>query len=205
MLIKRFYIIWSLLLGGLWGTGCAADQELLPKQKEQFVNYLGRAHNPRLLSEKEVSESLDEEPPFYTVAGNSVYRFISNYYDVGREEANIVEYGDLVTVTFSQYVFAFQNIGVRDMPYFSNDAALEQAFIEAGLTPGVSIFEPLKLELGAASLIKGFELALLGSREGDVVEAYMTYTMAYGSDIMNVIPKDSPIAIFFTVDKVVKQ
>ena len=44
--------------------------------------------------------------------------------------------------------------------------------------------------------------ALLGCREGDAVEVYMTYNMAYGDDYFGIIPKESPIAWHFTVDAV---
>ena len=39
--------------------------------------------------------------------------------------------------------------------------------------------------------------------EGDRVEAYMTYNMAYGDKTyLYFIPKESPVAVFFSVDKV---
>ena len=38
--------------------------------------------------------------------------------------------------------------------------------------------------------------------EGDVVEAYMTYNMAYGDKYVSTIPRESPVAWFFTVESV---
>ncbi|MFQ7503174.1 MAG: hypothetical protein ACLRMJ_08855 [Alistipes finegoldii] len=38
--------------------------------------------------------------------------------------------------------------------------------------------------------------ALLGCREGDYVESYMTYNMAYGDINFSTIPKESPVAYF---------
>ena len=54
----------------------------------------------------------------------------------------------------------------------------------------------------ADGIIKGMADALLGCREGDAVEVYMTYNMAYGDDYFGIIPKESPIAWLFTVDAV---
>ena len=56
--------------------------------------------------------------------------------------------------------------------------------------------------MGRGDILKGLRLALLGCREGDEVEAYMTYNMAYGGDDFSVVPEQSPVAIFFTVDSV---
>ena len=53
-------------------------------------------------------------------------------------------------------------------------------------------------------IIKGMADALLGCREGDAVEVYMTYNMAYGDALINFIPEQSPIAVFYTIDSVRK-
>ena len=119
-------------------------------------------------------------------------------------------------LTLSMYAFEFANLTYfpernaegelettkLSMPFFSNNAEFEQAFYAAGLTPGVWSFEPLKVELGRTPIIKGLELALPGVRERDTVEIYMTYNMAYGGDDFSVVPEQSPVAIFFTVDSV---
>ena len=51
-------------------------------------------------------------------------------------------------------------------------------------------------------ILKGLRYALLGCREGDEVEAYMTYNMAYGDANFSTIPRESPVAWFFTVETV---
>jgi hypothetical protein len=47
-------------------------------------------------------------------------------------------------------------------------------------------------------------LSLPGCREKDTVEVYMTYNMAYGDALINFIPEQSPIAVFYTIDSVRK-
>ena len=46
--------------------------------------------------------------------------------------------------------------------------------------------------------------ALTGCREGDRVEVYMTYAAAYGSGVVGLVPKESPVAWLFTIEKVTK-
>jgi FKBP-type peptidyl-prolyl cis-trans isomerase len=71
-----------------------------------------------------------------------------------------------------------------------------------GLTSGAWSFEPLQIDMRSGNIIKGLRLALLGCRQGDEVEAYMTYNMAYGDTNFSTIARESPLAWFFTVDAV---
>lgn len=196
------YKLTGLLAALLLLAGCSQEEETLPNQRNSIVSFLTSTHAPQLISEEAVAESPDENPPFYTAKGNTVYRYISNYYDSGRASRAEVKSGSRVSITFRAYVFSMRNITDSDMPFFTNDPDLEQALYEAGLTPGVWKFEPLELTLGQSGIIKGLELALLGCRQGDEVECYMTYNMAYGDTNFATIPRESAVAIFFTVNGV---
>lgn len=196
------YKLTGLLAALLLLAGCSQEEETLPNQRNSIVSFLTSTHAPQLISEEAVAESPDENPPFYTAKGNTVYRYISNYYDSGRASRAEVKLGSRVSITFRAYVFSMRNITDSDMPFFTNDPDLEQALYEAGLTPGVWKFEPMELTLGQSGIIKGLELALLGCRQGDEVECYMTYNMAYGDTNFATIPRESAVAIFFTVNGV---
>ena len=196
------YKLTGLLAALLLLAGCSQEEETLPNQRNSIVSFLTSTHAPQLISEEAVAESPDENPPFYTAKGNTVYRYISNYYDSGRASRAEVKSGSRVSITFRAYVFSMRNITDSDMPFFTNDPDLEQALYEAGLTPGVWKFEPMELTLGQGGIIKGLELALLGCRQGDEVECYMTYNMAYGDTNFATIPRESAVAIFFTVNGV---
>lgn len=196
------YKLTGLLAALLLLAGCSQEEETLPNQRNSIVSFLTSTHAPQLISEESVAESPDENPPFYTAKGNTVYRYISNYYDSGRTSRAEVKSGSRVSITFRAYVFSMRNITDSDMPFFTNDPELEQALYEAGLTPGVWKFEPMELTLGRSEIIKGLELALLGCRQGDEVECYMTYNMAYGDTNFSVIPSESAVAVFFTVNGV---
>ena len=196
------YKLTGLLAALLLLAGCSQEEETLPNQRNSIVSFLTSTRAPQLISEEAVAESPDENPPFYTAKGNTVYRYISNYYDSGRASRAEVKSGSRVSITFRAYVFSMRNITDSDMPFFTNDPDLEQALYEAGLTPGVWKFEPMELTLGQSGIIKGLELALLGCRQGDEVECYMTYNMAYGDTNFATIPRESAVAIFFTVNGV---
>lgn len=182
----------------LWS--CKEDDDVLPNQQQRIVSFLTSGHSPRLVAAEDLEE--DSQLAFYTVAGNSVYRYIESWYNPERASWPEVTATSKITITFRAYVFNFTAITDSTMPYFSNDPLLEQAYYEAGLTPGAWSFEPMALDMSSSDIINGLRLALLGCRRGDTVEAYMTYNMAYGDDKFGIIPLESPIAVFFTVDSV---
>ena len=213
--MKRFAILPMFALALL--AGCSQDEETLTQQRTRMVSYLTSTHNPRLVAEENLEAG--SEMPFYSVLDGAVYRYIDSdvYYNPDRQEQPEVGDDSRVTVTLTSYAFSFSNIttipdgGITQsnisritMPFYSNDPAFEQYFTYAGLTmPGAWSFEPLTLDLRSADIIKGLRLALVGCRQGDRVEAYMTYDVAYGAKkYMYFIPKQTPVAIFFTVDRV---
>lgn len=136
------YKLTGLLAALLLLAGCSQEEETLPNQRNSIVSFLTSTHAPQLISEEAVAESPDENPPFYTAKGNTVYRYISNYYDSGRASRAEVKSGSRVSITFRAYVFSMRNITDSDMPFFTNDPDLEQALYEAGLTPGCGNSNP---------------------------------------------------------------
>ena len=182
------------------GWGCSEEKETLPTQRQRIVSYLRSTHIPQLLPAEEVEEGSTQG--FYTEAGHTVYRYIATYYDPDRGSYPEVTERSTVTVTFGIHVFDYTNIPSSRLPLYSNDASLENAYLQNGLSPGAWPFQPLTIDLGHDDILKGFRLALVGCREGDEVEAYMTYNLAFGDTNFATVPRQSPIAIFFTVDRV---
>ena len=176
----------------LLSAGCKQDDEVLPRQKQSIVSFLTGSHSPRLIAEEDLAASIDVDPPYYTVSGNTVYRYIANIYDADRPSRPEVGRRSRVTVTYRAYLFENRAIDARTMPYDSNDPAV----------PGAWVSEPLVVEMDGGGIINGLRQALLGCRKGDVVEAYMTYNMAYGDENFGIVPLESPVAWFFTVDDV---
>lgn len=194
----------------LLGSCSKEDEDVLLKQKERMISYLESTHNPRLVAEEAIEEGVDQ--PFYTIVGDGAYRYIDGFYNPDRPNRKEVTADSKVTITFSAYLFNFTNIttdGSRiTLPYFSNNPLYEELFYRpteeggAGLTPGAWSFEPLVIDLKSAAILEGLRLALIGCRERDRVEAFMTFNMAYGDHYLNIIGKEQPIAYFFTIDAV---
>lgn len=198
--------LFSLLLVSLLAAaGCAKEDEILPKQQQQIVSFLTGSHVPRLISEAQIAQ--EGELPFYSTSGTSVYRYINDAWNTERLNRPAVGKSSTVTITYRAYVFAYRTIPetltADAIPFDSNDPSIEQElYTKWGLTPGVWSFEPMRIDLGKDEILKGLRLALIGCREGDRVEAYMTYNMAYGAKFFNVVPRDTPVAYLFTVDRV---
>ncbi len=198
-------VVIALLALGALCCGCSEDEDLLSTQQTRMVSYMQSTHSPRLIPESEIVEG--EQTPYYTVSGDRVYRYISNVFNPERENWPEVTRASTVTITFRAYEFAFSNIVTSGttvtMPYYTNDAALRDAFLALdGFNPEYWSFEPLRIEMAHSNIIKGLYHALMGCRQGDEVEAYMTYNMAYGDENFGIIPRETPIAIFFTVNSV---
>lgn len=201
MRIKKIDWFLGALLLPLLFAGCEEGEDTLSNQQQRIVTFLTTSHTPRLVSVDELEE--DSQLPFYTVPERGVYRYISSYYNPDRSGWPEVTPTSKVTLTFRFYEFNYTAITDTTVPFYTNDPLYEYAFYEQlGLTPGVWSFEPVTLDLAADRIINGLRLALIGCRGGDEVEAYLSYNEAYGDDYFSVVPKESPVAVFFTVERV---
>lgn len=200
MRMKKRYGFLGLLLVLLF-AGCEEDEDILTNQRQRIVSFLTSSHVPRLVPVDEVEE--DSQLPFYTMHGVDVYRYVPSYYNPDRSNWPEVTPTSKVTLTFRLYEFAYSAITDATVPFYTNDPLYEYVFYEQlGLTPGLWSFEPVTLDLATDRILNGWRLALIGCRGGDEVEAYMTFNEAYGDDYFSVIPKESPVAVFFTIDSV---
>lgn len=187
-------------------TGCKQEDEILSKQQESTVRYLESSHDPRLISEKALAESLEENPPYYTSYGNVAWRYIATMYNEGRDAWTEADRNDVVEISFDAYVFNYSNPNGTN-PYWSNRQATIDRYVAANkyFDPQYWSTEPYVIRLDGDDGMPGLRRALVGCREGDVVEIYMTYEAAYGKDIVGIVPKQSPVAWLLTVDKVTKK
>lgn len=199
--MKRLHAILFAALAVLL-AGCSQEEDTLSDQRDKLVSYLERTHSPALVIDTSLEEG--SQLPYYTVSGNTVYRYVRNAYDPDRVNRAEVGENSTVTITFRAYVFTYSNITDSTFPFWSNDPLLKSAYEDLGLTvsSGGWTFEPMRLEMRGGDILKGLRHALLGCREGDEVEAYMTFNMAYGDTNFSTIPRESPVAWFFTVDAV---
>lgn len=129
----------SLLAALALLVSCSQEEETLPNQRNSIVSFLTSTHAPQLISEDDVAESPDDNPPFYSTAGNTVYRYISNYYDSGRESRAEVKSGSRVSITFRAYVFSMRNITDSDMPFLRTTPSWSRRSTRRASPPGCGV------------------------------------------------------------------
>jgi hypothetical protein len=180
-------------------SSCSNDEEMLTKQKDSIVKYLTSSR--RLIDEQEVSSSLDENPPFYTAFNNSSYRHITNYYEQGRDEWMLVEPNSIIDIQFNAYIVSGSEPGMKDV-YWSNIPETISALEASNRHQYDHLIwskEPLTVRLGRGEVLKGLEDALVGCRDQDSVQVYITSQAAYGKHIIGSVPKNSSVAWYIKI------
>lgn len=203
-------------------VSCSDEEDILPRQQERIVSFLTGSHVPRLLSERDAAQSLDNDPPYYSTFGSTTYRYIADVYAPERLTRPEVTAGSSVEVTFSLYDFTSYAAPRGSDCIFSNDTTVINRLVEGGLNPRYWVecdlggepirdehgqFVPLarRLRIGEGELLRGLQEALVGCREQDEVELYMSYNQAYGEKlIVGLMTKQCPVAFFCRIDKVTK-
>ncbi|MBO5687614.1 MAG: hypothetical protein J6R84_05295 [Alistipes sp.] len=184
-------------------AGCNDEEvDVAESQRSAIVNYLTSSHSPRLIDIRDVPNSMEAKPAFYERLEYNTYRYIASYYDQGREAKRMVRAGDEVSLTYIAFRFTGGQPSLANV-YATNDASTLAELRKAGLNTEFWPAEPLKVKIGQTKIIKGVPLSLVGCREGDVVEAYMTLDAAYGNDVIGVAGDESAIAWFYSIDSVV--
>ena len=185
-------------------VGCNKDEDMLTKQKDSIVKYLTSTR--RMVSEQDVASSLDENPPFYTGFNNSSYRHITNYYEAGREEWTEVEANSIIDVEFDAYIFSGSEPTIKNLYWSNLQSSISKLEASNNHTYDKLIWEtkPLTIRLGRGEVLEGLEAALVGCRDQDSVQIYMTSNAAYGKHLIGSVPKNSPVAWYIKILSVTK-
>ena len=197
MAMKKFLTI-LILLAIL--AGCKQEDTLL-SERDKIEKYLTSSR--RMVADTELGNVIEDNPAFYSVFGRYAYRHIVNYYDAGREDRPVVEWGDRLEIHFDAYTFTGSEPSTSAI-YWSNDAETIQ---ELGKKSGNTLdwsTEPLAITLGTTAILEGLERALPGCHEADSVQVYMTSNLAYGKHLVGVVPKNSMVAWYMKIEKVTK-
>lgn len=183
-------------------AGCKdKEEDILMSEHDKIVKFLTSSR--RLTAEEDLGNVIDSEPPFYSTFGRYAYRHIVNYYDAGREAKPIVYWGDKIEIRFTAYTFT-GSAPSNSAIYWSNvPSVIEQLGKKSDNTLDWSK-EPLQITLGTTPILKGLELTLPGCHEADSVQVFMTSSLAYGDEIINVVPKNSMVAWYMRIEKVLK-
>ena len=197
MAMKKFLTI-LILLATL--ASCKQEDTLL-SERDKIEKYLTSTRH--MVIETEVGNVIEEHPAFYNIFGRYAYRHIVNYYDEGREDRPIVEWGDRLELRFKAYTFSGSEPATSAI-YWSND---EETILSLGEKSGNTLdwsTEPLTIQLGTTDILDGLEYALPGCHEADSVQVYMTSNLAYGKQLIGVVPKNSMVAWYMKIEKITK-
>lgn len=201
---SKVWIAFVVAASLLFSVACSDEAvDVAETQRNSIVSYLTSSHSPRLINKKDVGQALEKNPPFYEQVEYNTFRYIDDYYNPERESRVQVAEGDEVELTFTAYIFSGSKPAVSAI-YLTNDQVQIDALQNTGLNVEYWKAEPLKVKIGQTNIIKGVEVSLIGCREGDSVEVYMTLDAAYGDDVVGVVPLESSVVWYYTIDKVVR-
>ncbi|MBQ0079966.1 MAG: FKBP-type peptidyl-prolyl cis-trans isomerase [Alistipes sp.] len=197
--MKRDFYIVILLLCSL-AFSCKGDDDTVnDKQKDSILKYLENSR--RLIPEERRDSVIENNPKFYSYFGNRAYFHIPTFYDEGRESRREIFAGNLLRLRFTAYVFTSSEPDISSV-YFSNDSLVIKKLQNAVKLSPVSLnwgTEPLELVAGVGDIIPGVDQALLKCRDKDSLQVYMSFNMAYGKNIIGVVPKRSAVAWYIKI------
>ena len=195
--MKKFLTI-LILLATL--AGCKQEDTLL-SERDKIEKYLTSSR--RMVADTELGNVIEDNPAFYSVFGRYAYRHIVNYYEAGREDRPMVEWGDRLEIRFDAYTFTGSEPSTSAIYWSNNAETIQELGKKSGNTLDWST-EPLAITLGTTAILEGLERALPGCHEGDSVQIYMTSNLAYGKHLVGVVPKNSMVAWYIKIEKVTK-
>lgn len=181
-------------------VSCEQEDTLL-SERDKIEKYLTSSR--RMVEKSEVGNVIEDNPAFYEIFGRYAYRHIVNYYDEGREDKPVVEWGDKVEIRFDAYTFTGSEPAISNL-YWSN---IHETIVDVGDKSNYTLDwseEPLTIVLGQTEILEGLELTLPGCHEADSVQVYMTSNLAYGKKLIGVVPKNSMVAWYMKIEKVTK-
>ena len=201
--MKRLYnvvVVVVVALAAAFVVSCSNENDsVLTNQQSKISSYLTSSHQPRLIPESQVSASLDSEPQFYTQWGLDIYRYIATYYAEGRDEWQEVTSRSTIEIVYTAYVFPNAKPTTANM-YATNNPDSIAELEKLGLNTEYEwTTDPMVVTLGKEEILPGLETALVGCREGDSVEIYLTYDEAYGKHYVGMVPAKSAVVWFIDI------
>lgn len=203
--LSRISIIVAVVCIAIAFVSCKNDTDTeLTKQQNAIEKYLTNNHNPKLINETEVGNSVEENPAFFTRWDLDIYRYIATYYDEGREDKAEIYRGTTFDIVYTAYIFNGSKPSVTDM-FATNDPDSITELTDAGLNTSYEwSSEPMRITLGSSTLVSGLETALEGCREGDSVEIYLTFLEAYGNNYIGKVPSKSSVMWYIDIVDVIE-
>ena len=214
MTMKKFLTILILFA---FAIGCEKE-DLVLSERDKIEKYLA---NRGMVIAADTVNVVKDNPPFYDLfirnkPNRYAFRHIVNYYEIDsttykrkRLSRPKVEWGDKIDIRFSAYTFTgaepWNSDASKSAIYWSN---VPEIIAKLGEKNNITLdwpTEPITIELGKTEILAGLELALSeGCRENDSLQVYMTSNLAYGKELMGVVPKNSMVAWYLKIEKVRK-
>ena len=182
-------------------VGCKEEDTLLT-ERDKIEKYLTSSR--RMVAEENLGEVIENDPAFYSTFGRYAYRHIVNYYDAGREDRPVVDWGDEIEIWFNAFTFSGSEPSISTNLYWSNIPEVIEQVGQKSDNTLVWSGEPMRIKLGTTPILAGLEHTLPGCREADSVQVYMTSSLAYGKNLVGGVEKNSMIAWSIGIKKVIK-
>ena len=193
-IVQKIGHLFATLCVALFVVACKNDTDTkLTQQQTAIETYLKGSHQPRLIPEADVVNSVEEEPQFYTRWGLDIYRYIATYYTEGREAWPVIEKGTTFDIMYTAYIFKSGKPSIADMYATNIEKNIKELYKGYEDETNIWSTEPMRITLGRDSLVGGLSTALEGCRIGDTVEVYLTYDAAYGKHFIGFIPSKSAV------------
>ena len=175
----------------------------LTSQQSSIEKYLQNSHQPRLIAESNIGESLDENPAYYTHWGLDIFRYITTMYDEGRDSRSIIERGDNISITYSAYIFTNSKPTIDNLFATNNAERIEELKSKGLNTEYEWSSEPTTVKVGGDDILASLSTALEGCREGDTMEIYLTFEAAYGKHHVGKVPSRSAQMWLITINEII--
>ncbi|MBO5831537.1 MAG: FKBP-type peptidyl-prolyl cis-trans isomerase [Alistipes sp.] len=206
MRVCKIVILWVTMIVVASFVACSNETDsTLNSQQNSIVNYLKGSHQPRLIPESEIGNSLDDNPEFYTQWGLDIFRYVSTYYDEDRSQRATIEAGDIVELQYTAYIFRSSKPSTSDMFATNKQESINQLVAQGLNTSYEWTTEPLKAKIGNGDIMESLEIALEGCHEGDSVEVYLTFESAYGHNHIGMVPSKSAQVWYIDIKSVTKK
>ena len=194
--------IFAILFVLLFLAGCK-DEDTVLVERDKIVKYLTSRN---ICSVDDLGSQIVSEPQFYTTASNYSFRYIVNYYDEGREERPMLEWGDSLEIKFfNAYIFSGSEPQYSSLYWSNIPEVMVKIENKSGYAPDWST-EPLAIKLGSTRIVPGLEASLPGCYEGDSVQIFMTSNIGYGRKRdFGIVPEGSMLAWYVKIGKVTKK
>lgn len=193
---KTVYGILLLLFAAICSS-CNKLEDYVTAQKTAIEKYLEsrKIYNRASAPENETGEVFQ----YYDIQ-KGVYKYTENENRADRPtESQAAARGDSITFYFRAYTFTNR----IDALFYTN---VEEEILALGSHLNAKYWstEPVKIKIGAGSVIKGLDNALPSCRVGDTVQVFIPTDLGFGGDAAGVVPANTALMYLINIENITK-